>query len=393
MTFAPVAITGMGCICAAGNNLSDSMSALFSGVRAPAPPVNFTSNHPINYPVFEVQNFSVPAGLLRTSALGLHAAREALADAGLDQELLGRLKVGVCVGTTVGCAISNEIFCREYRSVTAPGLAPLERVLRSNPAAVIAREFGFSGPCQTIVNACSSGTDALGLAASWIRSEVCDIALAGGADELGRITYIGFISLLITDESPCKPFDINRKGLNLGEAGAMMVLESEQVRTMRRKKARSFVLGYGSACDAYHLTAPRPDGSGLKQAIAEALACRNIVPAAIAFVNAHGTGTPDNDRVETRVLAEVLPGVPFLSTKGYTGHTLGAAGAIEAVFTAACLERGTIPASAGFSTPDPELWGEPVTRNTPFSGTSAISESLAFGGNNSVIILGKGENA
>jgi len=393
MTLAPVAITGMGCICAAGHNLSDSMASLFSGSRAPAPPVNFTSNHPINYPVFEVQNFTVPADLLRTSALGLHAAREALADAGLERQLLDRVRVGVCVGTTVGCAISNEIFCREYRSVTAPGMAPLERVLRSNPAAVIAREFGFSGPCQTIVNACSSGTDAVGLAASWIRSGVCDVALAGGADELGRITYIGFISLLITDESPCKPFDINRKGLNLGEAGAMMVLESEQIRAMRKKKARSFVLGFGSACDAYHLTAPRPDGTGLKHAIAEALACNNTDPGLIAFVNAHGTGTPDNDRVETRVLAEVLPGVPFLSTKGYTGHTLGAAGAIEAVFTAACLERGEIPANAGFATPDPELGGSPVTANTPFSGTVALSESLAFGGNNSVIILGTGEKA
>lgn len=391
MTFTPVAITGMGCICAAGNNLGDSMASLFSGTRAPVPPVSFTSNHPINYPVFEVQNFAVPADLLRTSALGLHAAREALEDAGLDRDLLSTLRVGVCVGTTVGCAISNEMFCREYRSVSAPGMGPLERILRSNPAAVIAREFDFSGPCQAIVNACSSGTDAVGLAASWIRSGACDVALAGGADELGRITYIGFISLLITDESPCKPFDVNRKGLNLGEAGAMMVLESERVRTMRKKKARSFVLGYGSACDAYHLTAPKPDGAGLKHALAEAFACNNTDPASIAFVNAHGTGTPDNDRVETRVLAEVLPGVPFLSTKGYTGHTLGAAGAIEAIFTAACLELGKIPANIGFSTPDPELGGNPVTENTSFSGTVALSESLAFGGNNSVIILGKGE--
>lgn len=390
MSSVPVAITGMGCICAAGNNLNDSMASLFSGIRAPLPPVSFSSNHPIRYPVFEVKDFTVPADLLRTSALGLHAAREALADAGLDRELLGTLRVGVCVGTTVGCAVSNETFCREYRSATAPGMAPFERILRSNPAAVIAREFGFDGPCQTIVNACSSGTDAVGMAASWIRSGICDVALAGGADELGRITYIGFIALLIADESPCKPFDVKRKGLNLGEAGAMMVLESEKVRTMRNKKARSYVLGYGSACDAYHMTAPRPDGAGLKSAIAEALASSDTDCAAIAFVNAHGTGTPENDRVETRVLAEVLPGVPFLSTKGYTGHTLGAAGAIEAVFTAACLELGKIPTNAGFTTPDPELGGTPVTETTYFSGTVALSESLAFGGNNSVIVLGKG---
>lgn len=390
MTSAPVAVTGMGCICAAGNNLDDCMTSMFRGSRAPASATGFTSNHPIRYPVFEVRDFIEPPELLRTSALGLHAAREALADAGLEREFLSRVRVGVCVGTTVGCAVSNETFCREYRSGQLPDMARLERTQRSNPAAVIAREFGFDGPCQTIVNACSSGTDAVGLAASWIRSGACDIALAGGADELGRITYIGFIALMISDETPCKPFDLNRKGLNLGEAGAMLVLESEQVRGMRNKRARSFVLGYGSACDAYHLTAPRPDGAGLKAAIAEALACNNTDPAAIAFVNAHGTGTPENDRVETRVLAEVLPGVPFLSTKGYTGHTLGAAGAIEAVFTAACLELGKIPANVGFTTPDPELGGTPVTEVTSFSGRVALSESLAFGGNNSVIILGKG---
>jgi 3-oxoacyl-[acyl-carrier-protein] synthase-1/3-oxoacyl-[acyl-carrier-protein] synthase II len=391
MTSGPVAITGLGCICAAGNNLGECMASMFRGERAPAPPVRFTSNHPVNYPVFEIRDFVEPPHLLRTSALGLHAAREALNDAGLDREALAALTVGVCVGTTVGCALSNETFFREYRGGHAPDMELLERILRSNPAGVIAREFGFTGPCQTIVNACSSGTDAVGLAGSWIRSGCCDIALAGGVDELGRITYTGFISLLISDESPCRPFDLNRKGLNLGEGGAMLVLESEQVRTSRRKRARSYLLGYGSACDAYHLTAPRPDGAGLKSAIGEALACNDTSRAEIAFVNAHGTGTPENDKVETRVLAEALPRVPFLSTKGYTGHTLGAAGAIEAVFTAACLELGKIPANVGFDTPDPELGGTPVTEITPFSGSVALSESLAFGGNNSVIILAKGD--
>ena len=114
-------------------------------------------------------------------------------------------------------------------------------------------------------------------------------------------------------------------------------------------------------------------------------------PAEIAFVNAHGTGTSDNDRVESRVLAEILPGVPFFSTKGYTGHTLGAAGAMEAVFTAACLELGKIPANAGFATPDPELGGTPVVQPTCISGTVALSETLAFGGNNSVVMFSRGE--
>jgi 3-oxoacyl-[acyl-carrier-protein] synthase II len=389
----PVAITGLGCICAAGNDLQSCMDALFGGRRAPAPATRFTSDHATRYPVFEVAGFAEPPELLRTSALGLHAAREALADSGIDAEALKTLRVGVCIGTTVGSAMNNEVFCREYRAGATPDLAPIERILRSNPAAVIAREFGLTGPCQTVVNACASGTDAVGLAASWIRGGICDVAIAGGADELGRITYNGFISLMITDDSPCKPFDKERKGLNLGEGAAVLVLESEAVREARGKDARSFLLGYGSACDAHHLTAPKPDGEGLRSAIGEALSCCDIAADKIAFVNAHGTGTPDNDRVESRVLADLLPGVPFLSTKGYTGHTLGAAGAIEAAFTVACLERGMVPGNAGFATADPELGGTPVESCTGIKGSIALSESLAFGGNNSVIILGKKEAA
>lgn len=389
MTGAPVAITGMGCICAAGANLPECMETLFRGVRSPAPPARFTSRHPIRYPVFELRDFEEPPDLLRTGALGLHAAREAVADAGYDRETLRGLRVGVCVGTTVGTVMSEENFCREFLAGHDPETAVLRKILRSNPADLIAREFGLSGPRQTVVNACSSGTDALGTAGSWIRAGLCDVAIAGGADELGRIPYVGFISLMITDDSPCKPFDRDRKGLNLGEGAAMLVLESEPSRRRSGNRARSFLLGYGSAGDAYHLTAPRPDGAGLKRALADALSSSGTPPAAVAFVNAHGTGTPDNDRIESRVLGDLLPGVPFLSTKGYTGHTLGAAGAIEAVFTAACLGLGKIPANAGFATPDPEIPNIPVREVTPVSGSVALSESLAFGGNNAVVVLGK----
>ena len=385
----PVAITGLGCICTLGRTLDACMEGLFRGGREPRPTSRFTTSHPIRYPVFEVPDFPEVPGMLRTSALGLHAAREAIRDAGLDPEALKGLRVGVCMGTTVGSAMNDEAFCRAHRAGQDPDLAPMVRILASNPAAVIARAFDFKGPCQTVVNACSSGTDAIGLGASWIQAGICDVVVAGGADELGRITFDGFISLKITDPGPCKPFDQHRRGLNLGEGAGVLVLESERSRAGRA--ALSFVLGYGSACDAYHPTAPKPDGAGLKRAIAEALA--GIAPSQLAFVNAHGTGTPDNDRVEGRVLAEVLPGVPFLSTKGYTGHTLGAAGAIEAIFSAACLELGRIPANIGFETPDPELGASPVTAATAITGAMALSQSLAFGGNNAVVILGKGERA
>lgn len=389
MSVVPVPITGMGCICAAGRNLPDSIEAMFRGERHPAPSVRFASNHPVRYPVFEAADFEEPPDFLRTSAFALHAAREAVADAGLDGETLRALRVGVCVGTTVGAVMSEETFTRGYLGGAVPDMSPVRRILRSNPADVIAREFGLSGPRQTVVTACSSSTDAVGIAGSWIRAGLCDAAIAGGADELGRITYIGFISLMITDDSPCKPFDRNRKGLNLGEGAGMLVLASEPVVRRTGMRARSFLLGYGSAGDAYHLTAPRPDGAGLRNAISEALATSGVSSASVAFVNAHGTGTPENDRVESRVLRDMLPGVPFLSTKGYTGHTLGASGAIEAVFTAVCLEKGKIPANAGFETPDPEIPNTPVQEVTTVSGTIALSESLAFGGNNSVVVLGK----
>jgi len=393
---APIAITGLGALCGAGLTLSECMESMFRGERYPHPPIRFATDHPVSYLVLELRDgFKLPLDetedfYSRTCQLALVAALEALADAGLDAETLRGKRVGVSIGTTVGCALNCDDFYRDYKTEREPDLGIMKRFLRSNPAAVISRHLKLDGPVQTVVNACSSGTDAIGIGASWLRSGACDIVIAGGADELLRVTYAGFSSLMITDTEPCRPFDVSRKGLNLGEGAGIVVLESDAVR--RDKKAKGYLLGYGSACDAYHLTAPHPDGVGLKLAMHEAFRAAQVTPADIAFVNTHGTGTPDNDRVEGRVLSEVLPGVPFLSTKGYTGHTLGAAGGIEAVFTVACLQRGEIPASIGFADPDPDVIVTPVTRNTRIKGDIALSESLAFGGNNAVLILGKGDH-
>jgi 3-oxoacyl-[acyl-carrier-protein] synthase II len=391
---APVAITGIGCLSAAGMSLEGNMASLFSGKRCVAPPVRFSSSHTLSYPVFEIPEDRLSAivpesrDLSRTCRLGLAAALEAIGDASLEVDQITGLNIGVCIGTTVGSTMNNEEFYRGYRSGAHPHMAPIERFLNGNPASVIAREFGFDGPCQTVVNACSSGTDAIGIGASWIRSGICDVVIAGGADELCRVTYNGFISLMITDDSPCRPFDRERKGLNLGEGAAVMILESESAHRKRKKNARAFVLGYGSACDGYHLTAPSPDGRGLKKAISEAIRESGKSIEDIAFINAHGTATKDNDRTEAMVIREMLPGTPFFSTKGYTGHTLGAAGAIEAAFTIACLEAGKIPANAGFNLSDPELNATPVVENALITKHIALSDSLAFGGHNGVLVLG-----
>ena len=397
MKFDPaVVVTGIGCLCAAGMNLKQCTDTLFSGGCLPKPPTRFSGDHPTDYPVFEIVENPLlgmsdqPTDIMLTAKFALSAADQARNNAGLNRKNLKEKRVGVCIGTTVGSTMNNEEFYREYRSSRRPQMDAITRFLNSNPAKVIADQYDLSGPCQTIVNACSSGTDAIGLGAAWIRSGICDIVLAGGADELCRVTYNGFISLMITDESPCRPFDIDRKGLNLGEGAAVLLLESEASCRERNRAPSATVLSYGSACDAYHLTAPAPDGRGLKKAIAGAMAaCRKSVEK-IAFINAHGTGTPDNDRIESQVLNEILAGIPFLSTKGNTGHTLGAAGAIEAAFTISCLEAEKIPASAGFATADPDLPATPVQQETPVNGTIAISQSLAFGGNNSVLVFGKG---
>lgn len=392
----PVSVSGIGCICAAGKNLPDCMETLFTQAPTPAPPRCLPG---AQHPVFEVPDRFLPTSnacnlsMVRAVRLALAATNEALTAAGLIPAALREKRVGVVIGTNVGSGVSNRALQKDLGGIDCSCLSPAERFLTINPARWLARHFDFSGPHVTIVNACSAGGDAIGLAGTWIRSGRCDVVLAGGTDALYEVTYYGFIALLNSDTSACKPFDVHRNGLNLGEGAAMMVLESDAMLANRGKKARAFLAGYGTAADAYHLTAPHPEGSGLRVAVQDGLASAGAGPSDIAFVNAHGTGTRENDRVESFFLHQVLPGVPFGSTKGYTGHTLGAAGAIEAAFTIACLERQTVPATAGFDAPDPDLPVQPVREPTAISGTTALSQTLAFGGNNSVLVFTTERNA
>jgi 3-oxoacyl-(acyl-carrier-protein) synthase len=269
---------------------------------------------------------------------------------------------------------------------------PVDRYLDGNLADFIARKIGAQGPALTVVNACSSGTDAIGIALSWLRGGLCDIAIAGGADELNRVPYCGFGSLGIVSHELCAPFDRDRKGLNLGEGAGVVILETGSSALGRGIISGLRLTGYGSSSDAYHLTAPRPDGAGLKKAIGRALDESGIGPDRVSFVNAHGTATPDNDKVEGRVLGAVFgSGVKMASTKGYTGHTLGAAGGIEAVFTAAGLREGWIPGNAGFRTFDDDIGIAPVQEKMIITGSHALSTSLAFGGNNAALVFRAGD--
>ena len=380
--------------------MESATAALFGPRLLPTPPRRLRSDYGGSYPAFELPatctalltprpDAALPA-LSRTAQMALAAARQALADAGYEPAALRGRRIGVCVGTTVGNSTNFEDFHRESR-LTDPPLDPVWQYRRGNPASVIAREFGWDGPCMTVSNACAAGGDAIAQATEWLRQGACDLALAGGADELSRITYLGFIALLISDREPCRPFDAQRAGLNLGEGAAMLLLQRPDDRHLVPRRWRGQVLGYGTASDAHHVTAPHPEGRGLRVAIQTALDDAGLARNDLAFVKAHGTGTVDNERVESQVLGDLLPGVPFFSVKGMIGHTLGASGAIEAALALACLERGRIPASAGFCEASPGVLAGPQSVAGDTQRGTALAQSLAFGGTNTVLALARAD--
>ena len=384
-----ILITGLGAISAAGSSVPETLTCFKDGRRNGGPVTLFETR--LEYPVFEVHG--IPEAFLRkglrTISLALVAVAEALRESGLGHDL-SKHRVGVCLGTTVASQLNDLEFYRSYRETGSAPMEPVDRYLKGNLAEYVARSVKANGPCLTVVNACSSGTDAIGAASSWLRSGMCDIAIAGGADELSRIPYCGFGSLGIVSKELCAPFDRDRKGLNLGEGAGVVVLEQREFAERRRVSTDLFLAGFGACADAYHLTAPHPEGVGLEASLVAALRQADIGPETISFVNAHGTATPDNDQAEGKVLARMFgPGLAMLSTKGFTGHTLGAAGGLEAVFTALGLRAGWIPASPGFVNQDPNIPLAPVREITRIAGKYAVSTSLAFGGNNAAIVMGR----
>jgi 3-oxoacyl-[acyl-carrier-protein] synthase II len=327
-------------------------------------------------------------GVTRTNALLFAAADEALAGAGLNAAALAGARVGVCIGTTVGCSLNDEVFYRFFHKDQIPPAESFLKYLNNNPAQALARRILAKGPAVSVGNACASGTDAIGLARQWILQGLCDVVVAGGCDELCRTPYLGFTSLLNTSPDPCRPFDKDRRGLNLGEGAGALILESEDFASVRKAPSLGRVSGYSNHVDAHHATAPHPDGRGLRLASTEALAEAGLKPSDIDLVNAHGTATPSNDEVEGRTLAQIYgPELVLVSTKGATGHALGAAGALEAIFTLAALQERRVSATLGFENMDPAIGLEATRKNTPIAGRAGVSNSLAFGGQNSVLVL------
>lgn len=378
-------VTGMGIVSALGGSIAETEAAF---LQAALPPVHSPfAAFGLEVPVFLAGNTPTAGEESRTVTLACRAAREALAAAGLER-LPDEGRVGVCIGTTVASQLNDIPFYENLRRTGVVDRSAVARYRKGNPAEALARAFGAAGPRLTVCNACSSGADALGVARSWLRAGLCDIVIAGGADELSRLALCGFHALGVYSAERCRPFDRDRTGLNLGEAAGILILETERHAAARGVAALCEVAGYGAANDAYHLTAPHPNGEGLARALAKALADANVEPRHVAFVNAHGTATPDNDRVEGRTLADFFgERLPVVSTKGWTGHTLGAAGAIEAIITILGLRAQRIPGTAGLADPAPDIPVHVSPEPQPTAGDCAASTSLAFGGCNAALVF------
>ena len=342
----------------------------------------------------------------RCDRLAVLATTEALADAGLEGIAAGAAppdRIAVVFGAGAGGMLETEAYFARYLA-EGPGtrarVSPLGSQQPNATGDWIAARIGASGPKTTISTACSSSATAIGFAADLILEGEADIAIAGGAEALCQVTFAGFNSLRAVDPAGCRPFDVNRAGMSLGEGAAVLVLESLARARARDARLRSILLGYGISADAHHMTNPPPDGRGAAAALRQALAIAGVEPGEVDLVNAHGTGTRANDIAEANAIASVLGDrardVPVHSMKSSVGHCLGASGAVEAVGTILSLERGAAPPTYGLESPDPELPPLGLVRGQPVRGDLrvAVSHSFAFGGNNTVLVFGRpGEEA
>lgn len=400
-----IAVTGCGCVSAAGENCAAAMQNIRAGrvlntvlsaryFPAPFAAPCFLANERgiVDFKVFRGRDPELFRRLNRTILLALTAIDEALDQAGITLEKLQEKRVGIVIGTTVGCTFHNEEYYSDWKNGAQPDPALLHNYFASNLAERIQTILGVQGPRIVITNACASGTDAIGLAKSWLDHGLCDIAIAGGADELSRIACRGFKSLMLVSEKSCQPFDKDRQGLNLGEGAGILVMEAEKQAVVEKREIVGWIRGYGIAGDAHHPTAPHPQGKGLQQAVGKALVDADISVGDIAMINAHGTGTLANDKAETSAIYAngFDPDVqPVVSTKGATGHTLGAAGGIEAVFTLMVLNQGEVTGTIGCLQSDP-VFDFPVLEQgqcAPLNGRIGISQSLAFGGSNGALVI------
>jgi len=321
----------------------------------------------------------------RAGSFALTAAFEALEQAGLVRAGVDPLRLGVALGTTLGGMQLFEGWC-------AGAAVEGEAIPYFAPAVRLARALGVGGPVATPQLACASGTAAVALAADWVRSGAADVVVAGGTDILCRFVLAGFNSLRATAEE-ARPFDRDRRGLVLGEGAAVVVIEAADHAARRGAMPLARVLGSGAAADAVHMTAPDREGRGAARAMMAALDDADLAPRDVDFVSAHGTGTLYNDAMEAVALRRVFDrdGPPIDSIKGAIGHTLGAAGAIEAVLCTLVLAEGLVPPTAGLTTVDEACAGLDLVAGEARAHPArvALSTSSGFAGANAALVLGR----
>jgi 3-oxoacyl-[acyl-carrier-protein] synthase II len=329
----------------------------------------------------------------RADRLALAAAAEALDDAGLGPA--ERRGAALVVGAVGGGMMEAEgWYWARARGERPPGwAAALRAILPTAHAEALGHRLRLGGPRHTVVTACSSGAVALAEAAELIADGVVDVALAGGVDAMTRLCFMGFNALKLLDPQPCRPFDRDRHGMSIGEGAAFVVLESAEHARARGAAPHAELAGHGMTTDAYHVTAPHPEGEGMARAMTAALAAARVSPATVAYVNAHGTATPQNDRIEARAIARVFGEGRVLvsSSKSMIGHTMAAAGSLEAVATILALAHQTVPPTANLTTPDPEVGFDCVPIAAREAALEyAVSNSFGFGGQNVTLLFHRG---
>lgn len=391
-----VHVAGYGVISAIGNSVEDTVAS-FKNERSGIGKISlFDSIYRDVLPVGEVklsneviaEKLALDPKTTRTSLLGIHAAREAVLRSGIN---LQQWRCGLISATTVGGMDKTESFFEDY--LLNPNSGRLNKVVNhecGKTTELIAEYLGVHGFISTINTACSSSVNAIALGSRLIRHNHLDVVVAGGTDALSKFTLNGFNSLMILDKNPCKPFDAGRNGLNLGEGAGFVVIVSDRVALHHGIKATCYVNGYANTNDAFHQTASSPEGRGSFAAMTAALQMASLQPRDIDYINLHGTGTVNNDLSEgtavKRLYGDHYPALS--STKAFTGHTLGASGGIEAVFSILSIRDNCVLPNLRFETAIPEIG---ITPQTKFERKESIkhvmSNSFGFGGNCSSIIF------
>lgn len=390
-----VVVTGLGIVSALGLGVDENISALRQGRHGIAPIKYLQTRLRDEFVLGEVKysdaELKSRLGIAddklvsRTSLLAMLASREAVVMADLSSDELK--SCALISGTTVGgmdlteqiADFDKEANLREILSLHSCG----------DSTEKIASFLGIKGFVTTYSTACSSAANAIMMGARLIKSGRADRVIAGGTDALSCFTLNGFNSLMILDKEHCRPFDQTRSGLNLGEGAGFIVLEAEDV--AKPNKALAVLSGYANANDAHHQTASSPEGIGASLSMQKAMDVAGIICADVSYINAHGTGTPNNDSSEARAIENLfgIDAPPFSSTKSFTGHTLGACGGIEGIFSIMALKNQELYAGLNFSLADEDSNIDPVNKYSKSEIKHVLSNSFGFGGNNSSLVFSK----